>query len=295
MKIVVVSVVIFFFLSSANAASSRVGGGDHNDNDGGQDKTIDEAGAPGDRDGATLARPLDSDHKNSKDYLNPDTVTNREQFPFYLPKDQFTFVEFQRDGCRQCAAYTPIIRELNRLMIEDAKLAALKNSFSLKKNSISYLNKSRTSQAFESKILEDDSVTCDVNEEKCRHRSFEPKSITLPSLRRTFNKGLIEEASEEYDLLNGDSTEETGKKDNSLTKGGVGRFRGTKLMIFSCHLNENYCSDNGIKNVPTIRLYRGEQIIGSRTGALRLSILLDWLSDVFKRYDENQILPPQSS
>jgi hypothetical protein len=99
---------------------------------------------------------------------------------------------------------------------------------------------------------------------------------------------MIEEAPENVNWLESKEGVARSVEDNivlSPNQGEPGRFRGATLKIFTCVNEESYCVDLGVKSLPTVRLYKGSEVISERIGAVRLPMLLQWLLDAMKESD----------
>jgi hypothetical protein len=120
----------------------------------------------------------------------------------------------------------------------------------------------------------------------------------LPKLGKKFKTGdrandnFIEEAPETENMSGIGVAEFDYEKDGHLIKSESGKFRKAKVQIYECDQNPNDCHSLGIRQVPTVRLYRGSKLIDERIGACRLSILLPWVINAIADWERNQAVTP---
>lgn len=184
-------------------------------------------------------------------------------FPHALPAGRYVLVEFRREGCRMCTAFAPILAEVARQMAEDAALE-------------SHGGPSGQHPQYTHPPQPDAPDT--AGDFVCVDGTCTPRPGVIPP----------DSDDERANKHSGTSPDAQPARFSAAdwAARAPGRFRGASAAQFTCSPAENTCWDLGLRMLPTLRLYCGPDVVAERTGAAKLSVVLEWLADALEAHQD---------
>ncbi len=177
-------------------------------------------------------------------------IGGAEHFPASLPPRRYVLVEFRRTGCRMCAAFEPILAEIARQMAADAPHAPAPS-----------LSAGSAHRA---------PADGPVDDFECVGGLCTPRPGIIPSDSGDSDSDPASDAASKTARMRYGPEEWAAR--------APGRFRGATPAQFTCDPSQNTCYDLGLRMLPTLRLYWGAALVAERTGAAKLSVVLEWLA-----------------